>query len=316
MRVGIMKRTMLFAVIVVSLMATGCATTQDLEQLERRVNKTNTELDAIKQSQEEIGAMVREDAGVNRQTLAKAGQLSADVDLLKQDVDVVKRNQASLGSAMSSFTGGELKTYSGQMDELRHEVEATKLKLDAFKAALLQKLAEVEDAITKLAAAQAAATVEQPAALEGKSVPAGDSGAGSGGVPPVADPAELYQSAYLDYTKGNYELAMSGFKDYLTSFPDGEFAGNAQYWIGESLYSLGHYKEAIIEFEKVLNDYPDSTKAPGAMLKKGVCYDALKNPEAAKAVYIKLIDKYPSSDAAKLAADRMNPKKRGQVQGR
>jgi len=133
------------------------------------------------------------------------------------------------------------------------------------------------------------------------------------GPPPVADPLQMYQAAYLDYTKGNYDLALMGFKDYIASFPDGEFAGNAQYWIGESLYSLGHYSESLIEFEKVLGNYPQSPKASGAMLKKGYCFDALGRADDARVAYEKVIAAFPSSEAAKLATERLKPKVRGQV---
>jgi tol-pal system protein YbgF len=300
-----------------SITASGCATTQDLDRVERRVARTSAEIEGLRGGQSDIVALLNEDAKASRQTLDKLDKLSSDMDSMKQDVELVKRNQANIGSSISNMAGGELMSYGGQIDELRHEVEATKLKLDAFKASLLQKLADIEAAIGDLGQAGG---VTQPDALEGKSITRGspESTGGNEGsaVPPVGDPLQLYQSAYLDYTKGNYELAMMGFKDYLSSFPDGEFAGNSQYWIGESLYSLGHYNEALIEFDRVLEKYPQSPKAPGALLKEGLSFEALGKGDSAKSAYTELVNKYPSSDAAKLAAEKMNPKKRGQVPGR
>lgn len=317
MRAGIMKKYALFLLAVISITASGCATTQDLDRVERRVAKTSAEIEGLRDGQSEMVALLNEDAKADRQALDKLDKLSSDMDAMMQDVEQVKRNQANIGSSISSMAGGELMSYGGQIEELRHEVEATKLKLDAFKASLLQKLADIEAAIGDLGQV---GSVTQPDALEGKSIagggPEGTGGTEGSAVPPVGDPLQLYQSAYLDYTKGNYELAMMGFKDYLSSFPDGEFAGNSQYWIGESLYSLGHYSEALIEFERVLEKYPQSPKAPGALLKEGLSFEALGKGDAAKAAYAELVKKYPSSDAAKLATEKMNPKKRGQVQGR
>ena len=41
------------------------------------------------------------------------------------------------------------------------------------------------------------------------------------------DPEALYNTAYTDYAKGNYALAISGFEEYQESFPDRANADNA-----------------------------------------------------------------------------------------
>jgi len=119
------------------------------------------------------------------------------------------------------------------------------------------------------------------------------------------DPEKLYKSAYLDLTKGNYDLAISGFHDYLKYFPDEESAANAQYWIGESYYSKGDFTRAAIELRKVLSDYPKSEKTAGALYKLGLCYSQLKEDKTAKQYFDKLIKNYPQSQEAKLARERL-----------
>jgi len=313
-----MKRTIVFATILLAAVISGCATTGDVERVEQKVASTNSELIGMRT---ELGGMAQSARSDSDRTTERLDRLSADMEAIRQDLDLIKRNQANLGSAMNSMAGGELMGVTGQMDELRHEVETSKLKIDAVKASLLQKLADIESALSRLSAAPQGAQALSDMSITGaggagETGMEGAEGGASSAPPPVSDPAELYQAAYLDYTKGNYALALSGFKDYLASFPDGEFAGNAQYWIGESLYSLGQYKEALIEFDKVLGDHPLSPKAPGAMLKKGFCFDALGREDDARNTYKKVIDTYPSSDAARIAADRLKPVTRGQVQGR
>ncbi len=306
-----MKKICIFALILSASAWSGCATTSDIERVEHKVASTNSELGAVRTNLEAHDRQARQDSARAREDMER---LSADIDALRADMETVKRNQANLGSAMNTMAGGELMDFTGQMDELRHEVETSKLKLDAFKAALLQKLADIEVALSEMRQAGAAAGALADRSIPSAAAGGGEYGADAGqGAPPVSDPLQLYQAAYLDYTKGNYELALMGFKDYLSSFPDGEFAGNAQYWIGESLYSLGQYKEALIEFEKVLGSYPDSPKAPGAMLKKGFCFEALGRADDAKAAYEKVIGAYPSSEAARLAAEKLKPRARGQV---
>src|SRR6185295_20129728 len=61
-------------------------------------------------------------------------------------------------------------------------------------------------------------------------------------VPPPArggaSAEESYQAAYLDFSKGLYPLAVSGFRDFLRRFPDSPLADSSQYWIGEAYFSM------------------------------------------------------------------------------
>src|SRR5687768_15318491 len=47
-------------------------------------------------------------------------------------------------------------------------------------------------------------------------------------------PQVVYQTAYADYTSGQFESAVEGFKDYLRNFPTFERAAASQYHIGEA----------------------------------------------------------------------------------
>ena len=94
----------------------------------------------------------------------------------------------------------------------------------------------------------------------------------------------MYQAAYIDFSKGSYPLAITGFREFLRRYPDDALAGNAQYWIGEA--QLGRraqpdqqrgrrtgrtpaLEQAVQEFRKVVANYPRSGKAPGRALQGG-----------------------------------------------
>ena len=62
-------------------------------------------------------------------------------------------------------------------------------------------------------------------------------------------PRALYQTSYSDYLRGNYDLAMLGFQQYLETFPETDLADNATYWIGECFYRQQKYAEAIAEYD-------------------------------------------------------------------
>jgi TolA-binding protein len=77
-------------------------------------------------------------------------------------------------------------------------------------------------------------------------------------------PSDLYDTAYGDYTKGRYALAVQGFQDYLKAYPNTDLSDDAQYWIGESRYAQKNFREPVADFDKLLKDWPKSNKAAAA----------------------------------------------------
>jgi tol-pal system protein YbgF len=120
------------------------------------------------------------------------------------------------------------------------------------------------------------------------------------------DPDELYNTAYLDYTRANYDIAIDGFKQYLENFPDTELSDNAQYWVGECYYSKKMYPDAVLEFEKVINNYPDGNKVVAAIYKIGLAYESMNENKKAKEYYKRVFDNFPATPEAKLARERYN----------
>jgi tol-pal system protein YbgF len=118
------------------------------------------------------------------------------------------------------------------------------------------------------------------------------------------DAKQLYDAAYLDLTKGNYDLAITGFTNYLKYFPETEQAANAQYWLGECYYQKKNYTRAAIEFHKVLETYSTGTKVPSALYKLGLSLLELKSNQANK-YFEELVNNYPNTQEAKLAEEKL-----------
>lgn len=124
----------------------------------------------------------------------------------------------------------------------------------------------------------------------------------------VPSPEKVYKDALTDYTKGNYDLAIKGFNNYLTFFPKTSLVPNAQYWLAESYYSKGQqegYINAIREFDKLIKNYPESPRVPSAMLKQGYAYLELGEAAQGQGVLRELVAKYPRSREARLAQDTL-----------
>ena len=119
------------------------------------------------------------------------------------------------------------------------------------------------------------------------------------------NPDQLFAAAYGDYSRGNYDLAISEFRQYVETYPSSEMADNAQYWIGESYYSKKLLNEAIAEFDKVSQLFPKGDKVPGARFKKGVALIEQGQLDAGRAELTALIRLFPRSNEAALAKQQL-----------
>ena len=125
---------------------------------------------------------------------------------------------------------------------------------------------------------------------------------------PIGTPEEegAYLAALDLLTKsGKYDDAIRGFRAVLDKWPNGRYAENAAYWMGEANYVKRDYQAALDAFQLVLTKYPNSSRAPEAMLKAGLVYNDLKQPDQSRAMLTQLIAKYPNSNAAKLAQQKL-----------
>jgi tol-pal system protein YbgF len=132
-------------------------------------------------------------------------------------------------------------------------------------------------------------------------------------------PQDLYQSAYIDFSKGSYALAITGFREFLRRYPDHQLAASAQYWIGEANLSLARgysdsgqgdratqtLQQAVQEFRKVLANYPRGDKAATALYKEALTLIELKQPTLAQARLQYLIENFPQAEEAPLAKERL-----------
>lgn len=116
----------------------------------------------------------------------------------------------------------------------------------------------------------------------------------------------LYSNALRDLNGGNYNLSREGFSDYLKNFPDGSFASNSQFYLGEIAYAQGQYAKAIEAYDNVIVNYPKSSKVAPAMLEKGRALAQTNRRVSATREFRELIRRYPGSDEAKRAASELH----------
>jgi len=260
---------------------------------------------------------------------SKIDQLLAS---LKEEAQRLSQAQGDLSAKIGEFAS-ENRIAQGRLEETAHRLGELNQRIDTLEVAV-RRLTEL--AAQRPGGAPAPAAPRGPqAGLPGAAIPPGPAPALPGQPiplpPPAAAPApgaqpgpaaspaapatptaalgatpdEVYKAALSDYTKGNYDLAISGFKTYIQLFPKTSLVGNAQYWLGESYYSQRNYLEAIREFEAVVRNHPDSNKVPSAMLKQGYAYLELGETSRGTAVLRELMNRFKNSREARLAQERL-----------
>ncbi|MGE4527883.1 MAG: tol-pal system protein YbgF [Rhodospirillaceae bacterium] len=251
-----------------------------------------------------------------------AGSLASRLERVERDLQVVQRqlyrDQAGGGSgggeALSSDASASLFVRIGQMEEqmrdLTGQIEDLSYKIDQNKQRMDRMQADIDfrlQALEKGAApGAAAAEPPPPAAAAPKPAPApAQLGQTAPSQPlPPAQPAqsaeEAYRAARSLLLKADYAAAETAFKDFLKTHGDSEFAGNAQYWLGETYYVRGQFEQAAVAFADGYKKYRKGSKAPDSLFKLGFSMRKLNQSDKACAAFDQLLKEYPGASKAVL----------------
>ena len=114
----------------------------------------------------------------------------------------------------------------------------------------------------------------------------------------------LYVDRKLFFQNQEFDDAIVGFKELVSSDATNDLADNCQYWLAECYYSKKDFKRAIGEFTKVFN-YAGTDKDDDAQLKLGLAYQSMGSIEKAKEEFQRLIDYFPGSEYYPKAKDAL-----------
>jgi tol-pal system protein YbgF len=230
----------------------------------------------------------------------------------KERAGSVQRGQADMVLKVDQL-GVDLQVLQGKLEELNRLIAQLAIRLDdqTFKTAQTTSRLDALEARTVAPQtinpprqpAEGAETSPSPDAVspDKKTVIPGRSPGQSGGVLPT----EAYNLAYNDYIKGNYDLALVGFQNYTTQFPDTSLSPDAHYWIGQIHYTKKDYRKAIEAFDLVVQKYPKSDAVAKSLLQEGLCYLELGDKARSKTYLRRVVQDYPFSEESKLAKNRL-----------
>jgi len=139
--------------------------------------------------------------------------------------------------------------------------------------------------------------INEPPGTTGGPTTSGGLQPSSGGQDAEADPKALYSTAYGYLIQRDYGAAEAAFDDFLRQYPNHPLAGNAIYWMGESLFVRGQYRAAASAFLKGYQTYAKSEKAPESLLKLAMSLQRLGQKDAACSSFNELNTKFPNAPA-------------------
>jgi len=228
----------------------------------------------------------------------------------------------------NSPTGGvDLGSLFLQIQQLQQEVmrlngrlEEQAYEINTLKEQSLQRYMDLDKRIGGTGAPPAAGSKPTTPASAAPGQDAGPINAAAPVVPPPAAPgnsgtggaeqageAEAYRAAYALVQGRQFAQAIPAFQQFLQKYPDGAYAANSHYWLGE-LYLVKEppdLEASRQSFALLLSQYPDNSKAPDALYKLGKVQFLKGNREKAREYLDLVITQYQGTNDAvvKLAKD-------------
>lgn len=208
------------------------------------------------------------------------------------------------GASAPTSAQGEMFMQLQQMQQdiaqLRGTLEEQQNEIQRLKQEGLERYQDLD---RRLAGATSAPTTQNSAAgaIDAGGAPSAPAAAANA---EPGDPAKekVYYDAAFDLIKAkDFEKASQAFNAFLRKYPSSQYAGNAQYWLGEVNLAKGDLQGAGQAFAKVSATYPNHPKVPDSLYKLADVERRLGNTDKARTALQQVIAQYPGSSAAQLA---------------
>jgi len=261
--------------------------------------------------------------GVNNAPAAPAAEESASAPTTFSAPTAAPTSVA--GSQMTGSDQGRLYLQIQQLQQevmrLNGKLEEQAYELSTLKEQSLQRYMDLDKRLGGAAAPSSTPPVGGPPVTQTSKPAVGPSEAIDAAAPvtapvapanrsaPAAQPGEAnaYSAAYALVQGRKFDQAIPAFQQLLQRYPDGEYAANAHYWLGE-LYLVKEppdLEASRQSFALLLSQYPDNSKAPDALYKLGKVQFLKGNREKAREYLDLVIKQYEGTNNAvvKLARD-------------
>jgi len=122
----------------------------------------------------------------------------------------------------------------------------------------------------------------------------------------VISESDYYQQGFGLLKESKHQEAVTVFQQQIKSYPQGERADDAYYWIAESMYVNRKLSIAKENYKAIVQGYPKSERLPDAMLKLAYIEQEQGNIIEARILLQEIMQFHPKSDAALSAKNRLS----------
>lgn len=259
-------------------------------------------------------------SGQNRerqQIMADVRMLHEQTMRLQQLISTLEESLKQIGLQFDNQASATVSAFADQrllVDSLAGDVRILREKLDDTNIRISSMSQEVEAlriAIPQPVMTAIPITGEEPLPIleTGRIADLSDESTFTPRLNTGLSPQRMYDTAWADYTNGQWELALEGFEAYLNTFPRSELADDAQFYVGQTHYADGNFQQSIVAFEEVLLNYPDGDVVAEAAYKRALALDRLGETERSMEAFEFVVRNYPDNTMAILAGqaiDRLN----------
>lgn len=239
--------------------------------------------------------------GASSQNSSTSSQMMADASGAMSDQLPVATSQGELFYKVQAL--------QEEMSELRGMIEEQGYELKRLKQQRLDDYLNLDRRLTELGGKPSASLSGSDDSLSSSSGLDSDEGVSDSASSSSASPDEMqsYRDAIdLVLRQKDYDQAVVAFNQYLTDFPEGRYAANSQYWLGEICLLQADFEKARSWFSRLLSEHPDHAKAPDAMYKLGTVYDKLGDAEKARSLLNEVVANNANTNAARLASNYLS----------
>lgn len=261
------KIAALLLAIIWTMLSTGCIYEQEVAQLQQDHREFRTRLDSL-----------------DRQA-KKLDQLEARLDTL---IVLLGGNVGDHFASQEEILRGmraDQRSINREIETLIQTLASRVSDSDMHTRRLVQKLDEVNRLVTEIISNRDSTLI--PHTFD------------------VNDPMKLYEQSYLDFSRGETELARMGFQQYLELYPNTSLADNALYWVGESYLVENQPDSALAAFTRLDALHPDSPKNGAALLKRALILAARGEPDESGKLLEKLLRTFPGTPEANQATMKL-----------
>jgi tol-pal system protein YbgF len=281
-------------VFIIGLLLFGCATTRDVQILDKEIYKLQSQISTL---QKENESMKNEMSTLKSDLSLENLKLKADL-LLR--IETLQSETRNLSTSVEEYQE-LIKRPSKETERFKEEMEGRLKILEERRKTQEERIKEIEDRLKALDG-KTAGSISKPIESE-KPIPTKEAPAELKGV--STGMGDLYKDAYETFHRGDLEGARRKFEVFLRQYPNTELSDNAQFWIGETYYLKKDFERAILEYEKAIVKYPEGDKIPAALFKQALAFLELGDKTNARNLLKRVIEKYPHSEQAEMAKKKL-----------